>query len=147
MSDEILLRKSGRLATFIVVLALLTGSPLKGADTLQLTKVVPLEIQTPLPNPYMGSGDLGGPAPMGGINKRPFSGAYNTTGFADDAPLFNWVLVDWDWAALNPRKDNVIGRILTPSSPIGSARHKQFVVRILGDGRAGTGSGVPRGAL
>ena len=65
--------------------------------------VHPTEINDPLPNPYMGWGLWAGPKGFGN-NERDYSVERNTTGFGNDAPLFNWVLIDWDWASLEPKE-------------------------------------------
>ena len=93
MRRENILRKAGTSAALVLLLVFLTGLLTRGADQPQITKVVPSEIQTPLADPYMGWGIWVAPRQMG-FSTRPFSVAYDTTGFADDAPLFSWALVD-----------------------------------------------------
>lgn len=61
----------------------------------------PLEIDDPIANPWMGWGLWAGPTYFNG---SPRTLADNTTAFGDDAPLFGWVLLDWMWAALEPRE-------------------------------------------
>src|SRR5579862_8601419 len=56
--------------------------------------VHPAEASGPLPNPYMGWGIWVGRRQFG-YSERAFNVQEDTRAFGDDAPLFNWVLVDW----------------------------------------------------
>ena len=53
----------------------------------------------PLNNPWMGWGLWAGPIYFDG-SRRTIQ--QNTTAFGDNAPLFDWVLLDWMWADLEP---------------------------------------------
>jgi len=121
------MRKPARSAELLIVLIFLSCLPV-GAEQPELTKVFPTEIQTPLPNPFMGWGIWVAPRQMG-FSTRPFSVAYDTTGFSDDAPLFNWALVDWHWADLEPKEGQFNWKNFDTVLDYWSARHKQFVVR------------------
>ena len=90
--------------------------------------VVPTEIDSPLPNPYMGWGTWAGRIQFG-YNEKRFTVQDDTTGFGDDTPLFNWVLVDWDWATLEPEEGKFNWKDLDAVLSYWSARGKQFVVR------------------
>ena len=59
------------------------------------------EVDDVLHNPWMGWGLWAGP--VSGLGKR-FSLEDSTTGFGDDAPLFDWVCLDWMWADLEPQE-------------------------------------------
>jgi hypothetical protein len=107
---------------------MLASSPLKAADPDQWITVAPVEIQTPLPNPYMGWGIWAGPRQYG-YNEEPFSVQANTTGFGDEAALFNWVLIDWDWASIEPTEGQFNWTDFDAVVNYWKARHKQFVVR------------------
>jgi hypothetical protein len=90
--------------------------------------VVPTEIDSPLPNPYMGWGTWAGRRQFG-YNEKSFSVQDDTTGFGDETPLFNWVLVDWDWASLEPVEGQFNWKDFDAALSYWSARDKQFVVR------------------
>lgn len=96
---------------------------------LVLTTVKPTEIDDPLPNPYMGWGIWAGPQQFG-YNEKQFSVEQNTTGFGDDAPLFNWVMLDWAWKHLEPREGQFNWKDIDAVMNYWSARGKQFVVRL-----------------
>lgn len=94
-----------------------------------LTSVRPSEIDGPLPNPYMGWGIWAGPQQFG-YNEKQFTVEDNTTGFGDDAPLFNWVMVDWAWKDLEPQEGQFNWKDFDRVLDFWSARGKQFVVRL-----------------
>ena len=67
-----------------------------------LTQAVkPKEIDSVLNNPWMGWGLWAGPIYFDGT---PRTMEENTTGFGDNAPLFDWVMIDWMWADLEPQE-------------------------------------------
>jgi len=90
--------------------------------------VHPTEIDEPLPNPYMGWGLWAGPKGFGN-NERDYSIERNTTGFGDDAPLFNWVLIDWDWASLEPKQGQFDWTSFDRVIQYWASRDKNAVVR------------------
>lgn len=63
--------------------------------------VKPVEIDDVLHNPWMGWGIWAGP--VSGLGQR-FTIEDSTAGFGDDAPLFDWICLDWMWADLEPRE-------------------------------------------
>jgi len=95
--------------------------------TPNVTRVRPREIDDPLVNPYCGWGIWAGPR---FYDSRPFSIEYNTTGFGDDAPLFNWVLIDWMWADLEPKEGEFDWKGLDTVAIYWKTRGKQLVVRL-----------------
>jgi len=98
------------------------------ADSSQRIKtVIPAEIDGPVNNPYMGWGLWAGPRYFDG---RPFTLAYNTTGFGDDAPLFSWVLIDWMWSDLEPLEGQYYWKDLDTVMDYWAARGKQVELRI-----------------
>lgn len=92
-----------------------------------ITTVVPTEHNSPLVNPYMGWGIWAGPKYLDG---RPFTIDYNTKGFGDDAPLFNWVLIDWMWADLEPSEGNYNWKDLDSIITYWGERKKQIYLRV-----------------
>ncbi len=90
--------------------------------------VLPTEISEPLTNPYMGWGTWVGPRGFGN-NEKVYSVEDNTRGFGDDAPLFSWVLVDWDWASLEPQEGHFNWKDFDGVLSYWSGFNKQFVVR------------------
>lgn len=93
-----------------------------------LTVVHPAEINGPLPNPYMGYGLWAGPKGFGN-NEKDYSIKDCTLGFGDDTSLFNWVLIDWDWASLEPSEGEFVWQNLDAVLNYWSLRGKQFVIR------------------
>ncbi|HUU27557.1 MAG TPA: DUF4832 domain-containing protein [archaeon] len=78
--------------------------PQKGAPELSSSGALvvrPKEIDSVLNNPWMGWGLWAGPIYFDGTRR---SLEDNTTGFGDSAALFDWVLLDWMWADLEPRE-------------------------------------------
>ena len=63
--------------------------------------VRPRLVSEPLHNPWMGWGIWAGPVSAQG---RHHTVDENTIGFGDDAPLFDWVCLDWMWADLEPQE-------------------------------------------
>jgi len=92
-----------------------------------ITTVKPVEIDGPLPNPYMGWGIWAGSRYFDG---RPFTLDYNTTGFGDNAPLFDWVLIDWMWHDLEPKEGQYYWKDLDTIIDYWAARGKQIELRI-----------------
>jgi hypothetical protein len=90
--------------------------------------VHPAEITAPLPNPYMGLGLWAGPRGLGN-NEKDYTVAECTSGFGDDAPLFNWVLVDWAWSSLEPTEGQFAWQDFDAVVRYWSERGKQVVVR------------------
>ncbi|MGA7411007.1 MAG: DUF4832 domain-containing protein [Bryobacteraceae bacterium] len=88
----------------------------------------PMEIEDPLPNPYMGWGLWVGPKGFGN-NERNYTVEQNTTGFGGDAPLFNWILVDWDWASIEPKEGQFNWSSFDDVVQYWAARNKNAVVR------------------
>jgi hypothetical protein len=92
-----------------------------------LTTVRPRETEEPLVNPYCGWGLWAGPR---FYDSRVFAIEYSTKGFGDDAPLFNWVLVDWMWSDLEPREGEFEWKDLDAIIDYWKVRDKQFLVRL-----------------
>jgi hypothetical protein len=88
---------------------------------------MPIEIDDPLPNPYMGWGIWAGPRYFDG---RPFTLEYNTSNFGDDAPLFSWVLIDWMWSDLEPQEGQYNWKDLDTIINYWAARGKQIDLRV-----------------
>ena len=103
--------------------------PVPAQDSHPATKtVVPTEIGAALPNPYMGWGIWAGRRQFG-YNEKSFTIQDDTTGFGDDAPLFNWVLIDWDWASIEPEEGKFNWNEFDTVVNYSAARNKQFMVR------------------
>ena len=125
-----------------------SGSPSSanaGSDT---RLIIPTETQEPLANPYMGWGLWAGsyydfsPEQYG----QKLSLADNTTAFGDDAPRFNWVLLDWPWAAAEPSEGQFDWKDFDAVIDYWKARDKQIVLRfwVTDDpGWSGKPGGVP----
>jgi hypothetical protein len=114
-------------------LVLMAGCPLSfgQADELPPEVVVhPEEIGGPIPNPYMGIGLWVGPRYYGMNPEKQYSMEDLTSGFGDDAPLFNWVLVDWDWASLEPHEGQYDWQEFDTVAQYWTKRGKQLVVRL-----------------
>ena len=94
----------------------------------QVLTVHPAEISDPLPNPYMGLGLWAGPWGFGNTEKAYTVGDC-TTGFGDNASLFNWVLIDWDWSSLEPAEGRFSWSDFDTIVQYWAARRKQVVVR------------------
>jgi hypothetical protein len=93
-----------------------------------LNTVVPTETDGPLPNPYMGWGIWVGRCQFG-YNEKHFTVQDDTTGFGDDTPMFSWVLLDWDWATLEPEEGRFNWKDFDSVISYWAARGKQFMVR------------------
>jgi hypothetical protein len=91
--------------------------------------VSPQEIDDPLANPYMGWGIWVAPRQLG-YTKPDYTIESNTTAFGDDAPLYSWVMVDWDWAHLEPQEGQYEWKDLDAMFKYWSSRGKHFVVRL-----------------
>jgi hypothetical protein len=91
--------------------------------------VAPVENDAPLTNPYMGWGIWAGPKQYG-YNEKVYTVAQNTTGFGDDAPLYDWVMLDWPWRDLEPKEGEFNWKDIDAVMNYWSARGKQFVVRL-----------------
>lgn len=104
--------------------------PGQSNDLTQVVMVHPEEIADPIPNPYMGLGLWAGPRYYGADPQRYYTVEDLTTGFGDDAPLFNWVMVDWDWAVLEPREGEFNWQDFDTVAHYWSKRGKQLVVRL-----------------
>jgi hypothetical protein len=92
-----------------------------------LITVQPLEISDPLSNPFMGWGLWTGIRYYTG---QRFTVDYNTVGFGDDAPLFNWVLIDWMWSDLEPKRGVFEWEDLDTIINYWSHRKKQIELRV-----------------
>ena len=102
----------------------------QASDEAQIVTVHPEEIAGPIPNPYMGIGLWVGPRYYGMDPQKNYTVEDLTTGFGDDAPLFNWVMVDWDWASLEPHEGQFDWREFDTVAQYWSKRGKQLVVRL-----------------
>jgi Domain of unknown function (DUF4832)/Beta-galactosidase len=91
--------------------------------------ITPTEIDGPLPNPFMGFGIWVAPRQLG-YTKPDYSIASNTTEFGDDAPLFSWVMVDWDWAHLEPKEGQYDWEAFDAAIEYWASRGKHFIVRL-----------------
>jgi len=89
--------------------------------------VTPIEIDAPLVNPDQGWGLWAGPRYFTG---KRMSFEDNTSAFGDDAPLFNWILVDWMWSDLEPEEGKYDWRELDRILSYWSARGKQVYLRV-----------------
>lgn len=69
----------------------------------QKTTVVPVELNAPIVNPYMGWGAWIGNHGFGG-SELDFTVKQNTIDFANSDTLFSWLMLDWDWASLEPQE-------------------------------------------
>jgi len=89
--------------------------------------IKPLEIMDALANPWMGWGLWAGPIYFDGT---PRTLEENTTGFGDNAPLFQWVLLDWMWADLEPQEGRFQWDELDAIIQYWAQRGKQINLRI-----------------
>lgn len=89
--------------------------------------VKPVETNDVLSNPWMGWGLWAGPI---FFNGTPRSLADNTVGFGADAPLYNWVLLDWMWADLEPQEGHFQWEALDAIIQYWAGRGKQINLRI-----------------
>ncbi|MDZ7401662.1 MAG: hypothetical protein ONB37_16010 [candidate division KSB1 bacterium] len=118
----------------IPVWILFACAGIRSDKTSGIQTIHPVEIDDPIANPFMGWGlwagshDFGGPHGSGD-SERDYSVAENTTGFGDDAPLFSWIIVDWDWRRLEPREGEYHWESFDSVITYWSQRNKQFVVR------------------
>lgn len=100
-----------------------------GQANISIETVHPAEVNDPLPNPYMGYGLWAGRQGFGN-NEKHYTVEQCTTGFGDDAPLFNWVLIDWDWSSLEPEEGQFNWQDFDNVTQYWSSRGKQIVVRL-----------------
>jgi len=100
-----------------------------GKSELLVKTVQPLELTEPLANPYMGWGMWAGPHGFGN-NEKDYSLEQNTTGFGNDAPLIDWILVDWHWAGLEPKEGQYDWKDFDALVNYWTPKNKQFVVRL-----------------
>ena len=89
--------------------------------------VKPLEIDDVLYNPWMGWGLWSGLVAGDGSHHTIVE---NTTGFEDDAPLFQWMLIDWMWADLEPQEGHFFWDDLETVLNYWVARGKQINLRV-----------------
>lgn len=89
--------------------------------------IKPEEVSDPIHNPWMGWGLWAGPVFFDGT---PRSVEQNTTGFGDDAPLFDWILLDWMWADLEPEEGRFAWDALDTIIQYWAQRGKQINLRI-----------------
>jgi hypothetical protein len=118
-----------RFWSFVVVLLFVTTA-LPGLATAAgqtMVRVVPEETNAPLVNPCAGWGIWAGPRDWGFKN---FSVADNTTAYPDDAPLFSWLMLDWNWSDLEPREGEINWKDFDTVVQYWAARHKQIFVRL-----------------
>jgi hypothetical protein len=87
----------------------------------------PQPIDDVLHNPWMGWGLWAGPIYFNGT---PRTLEENTIGFGDDAPLFQWVLLDWMWADLEPQEGQFNWEPLDAIIRYWAQRGKQINLRI-----------------
>lgn len=103
MRNSVLTKLIGALPAMTLVFSA-AGSSLRSAPAGGREETVfPKEIQEPVNNPYMGWGIWAGSCGFGNDEKQ-YTVQEVTTGFGDDAPLFSWVLLDWDWASIEPQE-------------------------------------------
>jgi hypothetical protein len=88
----------------------------------------PTEIDVPTNNPYTGWGIWAGSYGFGN-DEKAYAVAEVTTGFGDDAPLSSWVLLDWDWAGLEPQQGNYQWQDFDQVVRYWGSRGKQLVFR------------------
>ena len=99
------------------------------SQTAPLVVTHPTEIEGPLTNRYMGYGLWTGRRGFGN-NEKNYSVEQCTTGFGDDAELFGWVLIDWDWASLEPKEGQFVWKDFDAIVQYWGKRGKQIVVRL-----------------
>jgi hypothetical protein len=111
----------------IVFLALLLISAAAvTADDAFLT-VKPTEIKDPITNPYAGWGIWAGPRDW---EFKNYSAADNTSAYPDDAPLFSWVMVDWNWSDIEKTEGQYNWSDFDQVYQYWTSRGKQLVVRL-----------------
>lgn len=87
----------------------------------------PKEVHDVLHNPWMGWGLWAGPVSGQG---RRYTVEENTVGFGDDAPLFDWICLDWMWAQLEPEEGKYRWEDLDRVMHYWAERGKQINLRI-----------------
>src|SRR5208283_4230627 len=80
-------------------------------------------------NPYMGYGLWAGRRGFGN-NEKNYTVEECTVGIFDGAPLFNWVLIDWDWSSLEPEEGRFNWQDFDKVTQYWTSRGKQIVVRL-----------------
>jgi hypothetical protein len=99
-----------------------------------------------LGNHWMGWGLWAGPVSAQG---RRFTVEDNTTGFGDEAALFDWIMLDWMWADLEPQEGDYTWDDLDRVIDFWSQRGKQINLRVWvtddpgWDGKAGAPAVCP----
>jgi hypothetical protein len=89
--------------------------------------VTPRESDSVLSNPWMGWGLWAGPIYFDGT-RRSF--AQNTTAFGADTTLADWILLDWMWADIQPRRDTFDWSELDEIIKYWAGRGKQICLRV-----------------
>ena len=125
------LKFNGGRVTASLVCTLVFWSTLAAQDFNSLKTVIPVEVQSPMNNPYMGWGLWAGAYNdfVATRYAQPLSVEDNTTAFGDDAPLFSWVLLDWPWSKVEPREGEFDWREFDAIVNYWSARGKLLFVR------------------
>ena len=90
-------------------------------------EVRPVETAGVLHNPWMGWGLWAGPVSQHG---RRYTVEDSTTGFGDDAPLFDWFCLDWMWADLEPEEGTYYWDELDQVMGYWAERGKQINLRV-----------------
>lgn len=113
------------LTPFVLCLAIVSA---QGQSAPRKIKVVsPVEIDMPLVNPDQGWGLWAGPRYFTG---KTLSFEDNTSAFGDDAPLFNWILIDWMWSDLEPEEGKYEWKELDRILDYWFRRGKQVYLRV-----------------
>jgi uncharacterized protein DUF4832 len=118
-----------RLLNSVLLWLLLTiafAGSANAADETEVT-VRPTETNAPLVNPYAGWGIWAGPRDW---EFKNFSVADNTTAYPDDAPLFSWLMLDWNWSDLERHEGEISWKDFDTVVQYWATRHKQMVVRL-----------------
>jgi len=89
--------------------------------------IKPTEINDGINNPWMGWGLWAGPIYFDGTSRTLQE---NTIAFGDDAPLFDWVLLDWMWADLEPEEGYFTWDELDAVIDYWASRGKQINLRV-----------------
>jgi hypothetical protein len=110
-------------------------------------RIQPTEIDDVLHNPWMGWGLFATKVSQQG---RQYTIEKSTQGFGDDAPLFDWIMLDWMWADLEPEEGAYTWDELDHVIDYWAARGKQINLRVWvtedpgWDGKAGAPEVCPR---
>ena len=108
---------------FIAIALQMTAAPRPRAG---MQTVVPIEVTGPIVNPYAGWGIWVGPRDW---EFKNFNVADNTTAYPDNAALFSWVMVDWNWSDIEKQEGKYDWSEFDQVLTYWISRHKQFVVR------------------